>query len=98
MGGHSTDEQLANSMFSPTANAIAEHQESEDLATVFRHKSRVTSSQYHGDYRGDTEKFVEIFGGLSLIAIQVDDTPLWQVPVKVSLYDSLVDHSADMRI
>ena len=101
MGEHSTDGQFPISPFNPTADAIAEHQESEDLATVFRlrHKRRIASSQYQGDDRGDVAKFEDIFGNLSLIAIKGDDAPLWQVPVKVSLYDTLATiYFADVKI
>ena len=88
-----TDTQLTNPPLNPTADAIAEHQDSEHLAALFYHKSR--NSLRHHDHQTDIEK---LFGGIAVMAIDVDDTPLWQVLVKVHLYHFLAIYIADSWI
>ena len=68
------------------ADAMLEHQESENLAALYRERVRQQSApQLLESDHGFVERSQELFGAMPSLAIQVDDAPLWRVPVKVSL-------------
>jgi hypothetical protein len=71
---------------SPIVDAEVEHRASEALAALIRRRNRIsTTAQNTGDDPTIPDVVKEFFP--SVVALKVDDAPLWRVPVKVCLYD-----------
>src|SRR6267154_4677472 len=69
-----------------TADTMLEHQESENLVALYREQVHQQSApQLLESDHGFVERLQELFEAMPSLAIQVDDVPLWRVPVKVSL-------------
>ena len=67
-----------------TANAIVEHEDTENLAASIHERARQRSAAQTNDDVLDTMTLQELYD--SVETINADDAPLWQVPVKVCLW------------
>ena len=83
--GEDSNQSLPWQLKNPIAHAVSEHEQSEALAARYRHKERLPpATQTPRDEETITERLREIFGDSLAVTMTVDDSPLWQVPVKVS--------------
>src|ERR1700683_2069365 len=82
--GGEDDDNIVSLFLSPINEAGVEHQALEDLAALFCQWSHIFAPQHTSDHDDDTEVLKEFFSS-GYLAIEHDDFPIWQVPVKVCL-------------
>jgi len=82
--GEGSSQSLPLQLKNPIAHAMSEHQQSEALAARYRHMGRLPPAAQTRDEDTITERLRETFGDSLAVTFMVDDSPLWQVPVKVS--------------